>query len=168
MKSKLSATLLGSALALLFSGCVSSRPALVTAPVGPPALASQPASPQGTLLVFSAYKVGMADPGAPFGVQQHSDYQLRSEDGHPLREVVNGTGYQNRDPLPIHLPPGRYQVIAQSNGYGLVTVPVIIAARQTTTVHLEGGGPRSDQAGLNAADSVRLPNGQIVGWKASE
>ncbi len=168
MKTKLSATLLGSALALLLAGCVSSRPALVTAPVGPPSLAPEPASPQGTLLVFSAFKVGMADPGAPFGLQQHSDYQLRSENGKLVREILNGSGYQNRDPLPVHLAPGRYQISALSNGFGVVTVPVIIAAHQTTTVHLEGGGQRSDQAGLNAADSVRLPNGQVVGWKASE
>jgi hypothetical protein len=49
-----------------------------------------------------------------------------------------------------------------------VAVPGIIAAHQTTTVHLEGGGQRSDRAGMNATDSVRLPNGQVVGWKASE
>jgi hypothetical protein len=123
-------------------------------------------SPQGTLLVFSAYKTGVPGPNLPEDLRQHTDYELRSADGKSLRQVANGTGYQGEDPLPVQLAPGRYEVVARANGHGLVTIPIVITADRTTILHLEGGGPQPDQAGLNRTNSVQLPGGEMVGWKA--
>jgi hypothetical protein len=70
-------------------------------------------------------------------------------------------------PQPVSLPSGNYQVIARSAGFGRVHVPVLIGAGQTTEVHLEGKGswkPQTlppDQTAL-----VRLPDDEIVGWRA--
>jgi hypothetical protein len=168
MRTKLIATLGPAIVAFLFSACASSRPALLLAPVGPSSLSALPSSLQGTLLVFSAYKTGVPSPSLPENLRQHTDYQLRSADGKPLWQVANGTGYQGEDPLPVHLPPGNYQAVARANGYGLVTVPVVIAANRTTVLHLEGGFAGPDQGALNRANGVQLPDGEIVGWKATQ
>jgi hypothetical protein len=55
------------------------------------------------------------------------------------RRNDNGTSWEG--PAEVQLPPGKYRVVARANGYGTVTVPVTVAAKQTTTVHLEGGTP---------------------------
>ena len=59
--------------------------------------------------------------------------------------------------------PGEYHVIARANGYGYVTVPVIIEARRSTVLHLEGDGSWPDESMFNQTNAVRLPDGQIVG-----
>ncbi len=152
--------------AIFVAGCASSAPALALAPVGPPQHAPTPASAQGTLLVYSAFNTGVPSPNLPDDIRQHSDYELRSPDGRLLQVVSNHAGFQSEDPAPVPLPAGNYRITARANGYGLVNVPVVIAANQVTTVHLEGGAAWPDQAALNTANSVRLPHGEVVGWKA--
>ena len=61
----------------------------------------------------------------------------------------------------------RYRVVAQANGYGRVTIPVVIEAHQTTVLHLEGGGSWPSEAEFNQTNAVRLPDGQIIGWKSA-
>ena len=154
------------ALNVFVSGCASSGPALVLAPVGPPVTTAPSSSAQGTLLVYSAYNTGVPNPYRPDDIQQCTDYEIRSQDGKPLRKISNQSGFQGEDPLPVRLPAGNYRVVARANGYGLVTVPVVIAAAKTTTLHLEGGDSRSGKSALTVANSVRLPGGEIVGWQA--
>ena len=64
------------------------------------------------------------------------------------------------------LAPGKYRVVAHANGYGTVTVPVVIDATHVTTVHLNGGS--SDETADNQNDTVRLPDGNVVGWRTVE
>ena len=72
-----------------------------------------------------------------------------------------------QDPAPVELPAGKYRVVANANGYGQVTIPVIIEAQQTTVLHLEGGGSWLNEAEFNQTNAVRLPDGQIVGWRTA-
>jgi len=66
------------------------------------------------------------------------------------------------------LPAGTYRVVARANGYGIVTVPVVIEKNQVTTVHLEGGGSWENEVARSQSDAVRLPDGRIVGWRAPQ
>jgi len=52
------------------------------------------------------------------------------------------------------------------NGYGTVTVPVTIKPNRLTTVHLEGGTWWPSRSPIFESEPVRLPDGQIVGWRA--
>jgi hypothetical protein len=154
------------AIGALLSGCVSERDRLVLDPVGPHApQTSSVSSPNGTLVVYSAYDVGAnvnaRDPYRPV----HSDYKIFSLDGNLLRAVQNDSGTILQEPVPVELLAGKYRVVANANGYGQVTIPVFIKAQQTTVLHLEGGDSWSNQAKFNQTDGVRLPDGQVVGWR---
>jgi len=151
-----------------FSSCASPRPDLVLEPVGPPPPAVTPSADQGALLVYSAFETGVPGTQLPEGIRLHTAYELRSGNGALLRIVPNQTGYQGEDPLRLSLPAGNYLILARANGYGIVRVPVVIAAGQVTTVHLEGGAPRSKPGASDSVDNaVRLPDGTTVGWKAT-
>jgi len=117
-------------------------------------------------MVFSAL-----DPSADFNNSpyrhRYTDYHVYSPDETRLVKAVhNDTGKLVEGPARVQLPAGKYRVIARANGYGTVTVPVVIKANQTTTIHLEGSNwwPRSSL--IFEANPVRLPSGQIVGWPA--
>jgi hypothetical protein len=149
---------------LPLAGCASNGPGLVLAPVGPPSSHSAAGSAS-ALVVFSAY-----DQGAHFNDlpsrRVHSDYRILATDGKLLQTVHNDDGTAVGSPKEVFLPAGRYQVVARANGYGAVTVPVVIGTHQTTTVHLEGGNPWGSKAPSEPANTVRLPDGEIVGWRA--
>ena len=125
----------------LLSGCVTGRNGLALNTVGPPL--PQPTaenSTNGTLVVYSAYEVSAdfnsRDPNRP----EYSDYRILTNDGKLLQRVHNDSGTALQDPVAVGLPPGKYRVSARANGYGYVTVPIIIESQQTTTLHLEAGG----------------------------
>jgi len=140
---------------------------LVLDTVGPPL--PQPTAAiatNGTLLVYSAYEAGPAfnarDPNRP----EYSDYKIFTAAGRLLQRVRNNSESIRQDAVPVALPPGKYNVVALANGLGDVTVPVMIAARQSTVLHLEGGGFWPDELASSQTDAVRLPDGRIIGWKA--
>jgi hypothetical protein len=153
----------------LLSGCASDRSGLVLDPVGPPPGQSSTtsSSTNGTLVVYSAYDVdanwNARDPRRPV----YSDYKIFSPDGNLLRAVHNNSGTILQDPVPVELPVGKYRVMANANGYGRITIPVVIEAHQTTVLHLEGGGSWPDESVFNQTNAVRLPDGQIIGWKSA-
>jgi len=152
--------------ACLLTGCVSPQHELVLDPIGPPSSSSAGAGSSGTLVVYSAF-----DPHADFNdlpyVRHYTDYQIVSADG-SLRHMIYNTNGQSLDaPKRVELPVGTYRVMADANGYGLVTVPVVIRANQTTTVHLEGNASWSNNTALLRSNPVRLPDGEIAGWRAS-
>ena len=155
----------------LLTGCATSNGnKLSLDTVGPPvsqlATSSSP-SANGTLLVYSAYEVNAdfnaRDPNRP----EYSDYEISTTDGKLLQRVHNNSGTMLQDAVPVTLPVGKYQVKARANGYGLVTVPVIIVAQQSTILHFEGGGFWPDESVFNQTNAVRLPGGLIIGWKAA-
>ena len=83
-----------------------------------------------------------------------------------LQAVHNDSGTMLQEAVPVELPPGKYRVVASANGYGHVTIPVVIKAGQTTMLHLEGGGSWPNESAFNQTNAVRLPDGQIIGWRA--
>jgi hypothetical protein len=153
---------------IMLSGCATEKSGFALATVGPVPSESQAAgSGNGTLMVYSAYKrnadFNSSDPNRP----EHSDYKILNADGSLLRRVHNITKTVFEDAVPIALPPGKYQVVARANAYGYLTIPVRIVAQQSTVLHLEGGGFWSDESVFNETNAVRLPNGQIIGWKSA-
>ena len=152
----------------LLSGCATGRNGLALDTVGPPL--SQPtaaiSSTNGTLVVYSAFEVNAdfnsRDPYRP----EYSDYRIFTIGGKLLQRVHNNSGTILQDPVPVELSAGKYRVIARANGYGYVTVPIIIEARQSTILHLEGGVSWSDKSVSGQTNTVRLPDGQVVGWRA--
>jgi hypothetical protein len=153
---------------MLLAGCATFNPGLVLEAVGPgPASVSRSAATNGTLAVYSAHEVNAdfnaRDPRRP----EYSDYRIYSADGQLWREIHNNSGTMFQRPQRVELPPGSYRVTAPANGYGWVTVPVIICAGRDTILHLEGGFSWPAQSGFNQTNAVRLPDGEIVGWKGS-
>jgi hypothetical protein len=149
----------------LLSGCACARGGLVLAPVGPASFQPATESSNGTLVVFSAY-----DPNADFNSLpsrlRYTDYKVFSAEGRLLQSVQNDNGTGLGGAREVSLPAGSYRVVARANAYGKVTVPVVIVARQTTTVHLEGGGAWGTGAPVAQGNPVCLPDGRIVGWRA--
>jgi hypothetical protein len=151
----------------LLSGCATGN-SLVLGTVGPiPAQTAVGNSSNGTLVVYSANKVNadfnMRDPNG----HEYSDYVIFTTDGKILQRIHNNSGTFLQDPAQVELPPGKYRVVARANGYGHATVPVIIASQQTTVLHLEGDFHWPDESVFNQTNAVRLPDGNIVGWKSA-
>jgi len=147
-------------------GCASFQSGLVLDPVGPAPNASRVPGSNGVLMVFSAF-----DPHGHFNGslyrRYHTDYKIFSQDGALLQVIHNDIAGVMDDPKPVELQAGRYRIVARANGYGWVTVPVLITAHCVTTIHLEGGASWSKDRVL-AGDSVRLPDGRIAGWRANQ
>lgn len=151
----------------LLSGCATGNgPALDTAG---PSLPQPPAanSTDGILTVYSAYEVNADFNSREPDLPEYSDYKILTAGEKPLQRVHNNSGTILQDPASVELPPGKYQVIARANGYGTVTVPVMIETQQSTVLHLEGGGFWPDESAFNQTNAVRLLDGQIIGWKAA-
>jgi hypothetical protein len=161
-----SVTALALASSCCLTACAAATSSLVLDPVGPPPARPTAISTQGRLVVFSAYSVhapGLSDPDY---LQRHTDYELVATDGRPIRNVVNQAGAWGKDPAGVGLEPGAYRIVARANGYGLVTVPVIVVAGRDTIVHLEGSASWSGAENPAGSHPVCLPDGQIVGWRA--
>ena len=151
----------------LLPGCALAGNGMVLNTVGPaPSRIAAPAPSGGTLVVFSACDVNAdfnsRDPNRP----EYSDYCVFDAGGKLLQRVHNDSGTILQDPASVSLSAGTYHVVARANGYGFVTVPVVIENGRSTVLHLEGGGARWQEPAVSADESVRLPDGEIVGWKA--
>ncbi len=146
------------------SGCAFNRSLVLQTAVGPAPFDTGTRSPEGRLVVYSALGGGSSDPDSG---PHHSDYRIYGADGKQLKYVNNWVGTFIEDPATVGLAPGNYTVAAKAIASGTVTVPVAIEAGKTTELRLDGSklyqGPRT-----NAADFVRLPDGFVVGWAATE
>jgi hypothetical protein len=151
---------------VFLQGCASFQNGLILDVVGPAPNGSQVPGPNGVLMVYSAFDQHAHFDGSPYR-RYHTDYKILSEDGKLLEAVHNDVGGVTQDPKQIELQSGRYRILARANGYGWVTVPVVIVAHCVTTVHLEGGTPWPMDEAL-ASNSVRFPDGRIAGWRASQ
>ena len=160
----ISLIILATASLLLMVGCATNKPTLALDPVGPPPGLPSASQSQGSLVVFSAF-----DQHGISGMdrQVHSNYEILSENGNPLKKVYNDPQNMMGGPIEVGLPVGCYRVVARANGYGLVTVPVVIEGGKETTLHLEGGGSWPNRAKMIEAGAVRLPDGRVVGWRAT-
>lgn len=114
--------------------------------------------------MYSASDLGA--PGDPENVSYHSGYKIYSLDGKKVKHVSNKVGTYFEDPATVSLPPGEYKVLARATALGMVTVPVVIEAGKTTSVHLDGSELTGGRQ-ISASDFVRLPGGLIIGWRAN-
>lgn len=156
----------GLVLALIpLAGCASASHQVSLAPVGPSEAKVGAPGSSGALVVYTAI-----DPNAHFNDLPYrvfyTDYKIYSSAGALLTTIQNNNRNSLEGPKTVDLPPGSYRVVAQANGFGEVTVPVVIAANRTTRVHLDGEGAWTKSAALQHSNPVRLPDGQIVGWRA--
>ena len=160
------ASLISALATVFFVGCASGND-LTLGTIGPQL--PQPAgvsTATGSLVVYSAFETGAAFNSRNESGQSYSDYKIFTSEGRLLQQVHNDSGTMELSPVAVRLTPGKYTVVAQANGYASVTVPVIIAAHQSTILHLEGGGVWSGESAFNQTNSVRLPDGMVVGWKS--
>jgi hypothetical protein len=147
-------------------GCASPKSTLVLDPIGPGPHSGATNGAQGSLVVYSAFDPTPDLNRSPYR-RRYTDYQVLSGEGNRVVQVVqNNRETLLNSPPPVALSAGSYRVVARANGYGTITAPVIIRAGQTTTVHLEGSvwWPRSSP--IFASNPVRLPKGEIAGWRA--
>ena len=155
-------------LGLLLAGCATTNNGMVLEGVGPdPTSPVNTTATTGTLLVYSAYTVNadfnVRDPHRP----QYTDYRIFTPDGKLQQQVQNSTDTILQRPKEVELPVGTYRIVAEANAYGTVTVPVAIEPGQITVVHLEGGDRWPNRNAFNQSNAVRLPDGEIVGWKST-
>lgn len=149
---------------LLLQGCAPYRNHLVLDPIGPPPSPIVNSGLMGELIVFSAFDIHAYFNNRPYQ-RLYSDYKILSDDGAPLQVIHNNVMGASGGPKPVTLSRGHYRVIARANGYGWVTVPVVIRPNDVTIVHLEGGSA-SWPSGRLATNGVRFPDGRIAGWSA--
>ena len=148
------------------AGCAGMRSDLVLDTAGPiPGQTASANSGPGTLVVYSAYKVNAdfnaANPNRP----EYSDYRILNADGKSFKWVHNAANDFLQGPVAVELPAGKYLVLARSNGYGVVTIPVIIVSKQDTILHLDGNDSWLNESEFNQTNTVLLPDGESVGWK---
>ena len=121
-------------------------------------------TPQGYLKVFTATEDHNDGDTHYF---PHTSYTIYSDDGKTVvKKVPNAIGVHDEDPSLVQLSAGTYVVRAKAENSGMVKIAVIIKPGQLTKVNLEHDGKYRIPPG-NTADLVRLPNGQVVGWRAT-
>ncbi len=147
----------------LLASCAGSRGPLVIGPVGPETSRRIEATPTGYLKVYSATEDHKDGNMHYF---PHTSYSICTEDGKILRKVANAIGVHDEDPALVELPAGTYTALAESKCYGMVKVKVVIERGKLTTVNLECNQPSPRDPTKSVHDSVRLPNGSVVGWRA--
>jgi hypothetical protein len=168
MNIKSPCVLMAFVMGLLLPGCVWHRGGLVLDSVGPSPGSLSAAGSDGALLVFSAFDTSLRLSDVDPYRKHCTDYKIFSDDGKLVRAVHNDSETMLEGPVLVELPAGTYRVVARANGYGSVTVPVLIMTKRTTTVHLEGGASWPDQNAITHSNPVRLPDGQIIGWAADK
>ena len=151
----------GAAAASLLAGC-SSTP-LVLDPVGPPPPGATASLREGYLKVYTA--VETHPDGDSTYYYPHTGYQVYAPDGKRFKWVENHVGPNDESPMVVKLPAGNFTVSAQADGFGWVTVPVVIKRGKLTEVNLETWGRKKTPV-TNEAAVVQLPNGYVVGWRA--
>lgn len=141
-------------------GACSAPTVIVRTPVGPaPPLAQRRI---GKLIVYSATYTPTVEQ-SEYSV--HTNYTIATPNDKVIERVDNATGTFNSKPASVALPPGEYHVRAQYDGGGFVVVPVVIEPGKTTIVDLDGEAlPQHPDTN---PDKVRLPDGHVVGWRAT-
>lgn len=144
------------------------KPTVRLAPVGPPwfraSLGQVDAHETGFLTVYSATESQRVDDRNTY--HPHTGYLIRNTNGSAFRWVENALYPRDEIPALVALPAGSYQIQAQDEQYGRVNVPVRIEPWRTTAVYLDGRSRPSFDT-LNRTNSVRLPDGRMVGWRAN-
>jgi len=154
---------LGVGLLLGLTACVTNKIVPLTETVGPKEAAGGFAS-KGMLMVYS--ETEDINSGNVI-YHPHTGYGIFTPEGKRVRSVVNRVGSTDQEPMTVVLPAGKYLVKARAEGYGVVSVPVVILGGKRTMLHLEREG-MPDAAELSTNAVVRLPGGPVIGWRAKD
>jgi hypothetical protein len=101
----------------LLAGCAGMNSGLVLDTAGPmPGQAARTGSGPGTLIVYSAGKVNADFNSRDPNRREHSDYKILNSDEKLLEHVHNVADDIFQGPVSVELPPGKYFVVARSNG----------------------------------------------------
>jgi hypothetical protein len=162
MNNRLAAWLIVGVLPLVAS-CAASKDLVVIGPVGPEPVKVDTSAPAGYLKVYTATE---DHNDGVLHYSPHTSYIVYAEDGKTVvKKVTNAISIHDEDPSLVQLPAGKYVVLAEAEYPGMVKIAVIIRPGQFTKVDLQSHWKQRAPFG-NTADWVRLPNGQIVGWRA--
>ncbi|PZR74282.1 MAG: hypothetical protein DLM52_09700 [Chthoniobacterales bacterium] len=152
--------------AMLLTSFASAQPTIVSAPVGPRPPGLHEGDYIGFLTVYSATE--QHPNGDNTYANVHTDYRIYAADGRLFKQVRNSLSPTDETPERMTLPKGSYVVVAQSETMGTVHIPVVIQTGKATDLRLERVKDWKPTA-ISARDSdyVRLPNGQIIGYRAA-
>jgi hypothetical protein len=162
-KFRLAGAGLGIVFLAMLTGCATRLPSAKVDAVGPRESAGGFAS-KGSLRIHTATETH--DDGHVF-YYPHTSYSVFRMDNQLALFVANHVGITDQAVATVVLPAGHYQVVGRAEGYGLVTVPVVVYGGKTTEVYLERDG-MPDSKGAAPANVVRLPGGYVIGWRAKE
>lgn len=141
--------------------CATSAPLALETPMTR-AETNCPPSVSGSLIVYSAtYAQTLEQSEYP----AHTNYTVATTAGQVIEQVANNTGSFGASPAAVQLPCGHYHVRAQYGGGRFVIVPVAIQASKTTVLDLDGEPLPSVRGPTKEA--IRLPDGQVAGWRAT-
>jgi hypothetical protein len=154
-------SLIGTAIIPFLTGCVSGPTALKS--VGPDATSSVEPTLQGRLLVYSATQVGEDFIRGSF--VQLTGYEIKDASGKRVAFVPDQDFGAGGSPDPVTLPPGTYNIVAESADYGLVTVPAVVLSGRTTTMHLDRDARTPSP--LFPKPLVHSSEEENVGWNGS-
>jgi hypothetical protein len=147
----------------LVASCAASKDLVVIGPVGPVPERVDTSAPAGYLKVYTATE-NHNDRNVHYF--PHTSYTVYSEDGKTVVKIVaNAIGIHDEDPSLVQLPAGKYIVLAEAEQFGMLRIAAVIEPGQLTKIDLGYDWKHREPTG-NAADWVRLPNGQVVGWRA--
>jgi hypothetical protein len=167
---------------LCVAGCASTPKSALVQPVGPTPAAGPSGPTYGWLQVYSAREPAESDPNRAewlldestyvnddsWHEPAHTDYTVYSQNDRLVERVRNNKQPEDAHPALVALPPGIYKIQAQAEEGAEentdLIIPVLIEHGKTTVVHLEGNWKPAGS--YSNSDVVRLPNGQIAGWRA--
>lgn len=151
-------------LGALLSSCATTTSHTILDPVGPETVSAASSQGVGLLKVYSATEAVTVDDHTT--CFPHGGYVIQNADGTVDRRVPNHLGNRDEDSTVIPLPTGTYQVVADSETDGTLTIPVVIQPGCLTVVCLERRHAMEASRDKNHL-LVRSPSGQVVGWRAS-
>lgn len=143
---------------LLVAGC-SSTPVPINS-VGPAPASAAIFKPTGYLRVYTATESHQVAENTFY--YPHTSYHIYDKSGTLVKYVLNHTGDTDQKPALERVPIGSYNVVAESESYGRVTVPVMIEEGKMTEIHLDRNW--TPNTNLLTGRIVRLPDGEAVGW----
>jgi hypothetical protein len=149
---------------LLLSSCALTP--IAVDPVGPAPTGSKPVAlnwtGQGWLRVYTATDI--VPDGKTAFFYPHTGYEVYTESGKLLEYVPNHVEATDESATLLQIHAGRYRVLAQSERYNAVSVPVVIQPGKITEVHLGCHWLAPSNASTN--EIAYLPDGRPIGWKS--
>jgi hypothetical protein len=124
--------------------------------------AQEDSRPTGFLQIFTATET--RPDGDSTYAYPHTGYTIYDQNGKTVKYIPNHLGRMDEVPTVVSIPAGQYKIRADAEHYDRVTFPVEIMPGRTSVVHLEKDSKRPETP-LQDSQLIRLPDGQVVGWR---